>query len=63
MRSTGSTDGVEHVEGDRDWEDDIGKKPRWGFTGVAAVDFSHYRNHSVKHLYKAGDQSIKSFNC
>lgn len=51
-------------EGDRGWEDDIGKKPRWGFNGYIAEEMTHYRNHSIKHLYKKGDANeIRYFNC
>lgn len=51
-------------EGDRDWEDDIGKNPRWGFDGEIANEMAHYRNHSIKHLYKKGDANeIRYFNC
>ena len=51
-------------EGDRDWEDDIGKTPRWGFDGVVAEELAHYRNHSVRHLYKRGDANpIRYLNC
>jgi hypothetical protein len=50
---------------DRDWEDDIGKKPRWGFPNcVIAPEMSQYLNTSVKHLFKRGDQNaIKFMNC
>ncbi|MCL4553172.1 MAG: hypothetical protein M1305_06450 [Candidatus Marsarchaeota archaeon] len=51
-------------EGDRDWEDDSGKNPRWGFDGEIAKEMTHYRNHSIKHLYKKGDANeIRYFNC
>jgi len=51
-------------EGDRDWEDDSGKEPRWGFDGEMAEEMTHYRNHSIKHLYKKGDANeIRYFNC
>ena len=51
-------------EGDRDWEDDIGKEPRWGFTGVVADDMARFRNTSVASLYKKGDANeIRWFNC
>ena len=55
----------ERVEGDRDWEDDIGNKPRWGFPDCShAPEMSHYLNTSVKHLFKKGDQnSVKFLNC
>jgi hypothetical protein len=51
-------------EGDREWQDDIGKKPRWGFEGEVAENMAHYRNHSVRHLYKTGDRNpIRFINC
>jgi hypothetical protein len=55
----------ERREPDRDWEDDIGKKPRWGFPNcVIAPEMSQYLNTSVKHLFKRGDQNaIKFMNC
>jgi uncharacterized protein len=51
--------------GDRDSEDDIGKpRKRWGFSGAVAPNLAHYRNHSVRHLYKRGDRSeIKFIHC
>lgn len=52
------------AEGDRDWEHDLGKAPRWGFEGVVAHELGHYRNRSVRHLYKQGEASpIKFVNC
>lgn len=55
----------ERVEGDRDWEHDIGKTPRWGFPGCGpAHEMSRFMNTSVKHLFKRGDQnSVKFINC
>lgn len=55
----------ERVEGDRDWEKDLGKKPRWGFPECTpAPEMSHYLNTSVKHLFKKGDQNpVKFLNC
>jgi hypothetical protein len=54
----------QRIEGDRDWKDDIGKKPRWGFDGQIAEDLAHYRNRSVAHLYKRGDRNpIRFINC
>ena len=53
----------ERVEGDRDWEKDVGKKPRWGFNGEPASDMQQYLNKSVKHMYKPGDQGPKYVNC
>jgi hypothetical protein len=50
---------------DRDWENDVGKEPRWGFPNCkAAPEMSHFLNTSVKHLYKRGDASAARFlNC
>ena len=45
------------VEGDRDWEHDAGKLPRWGFEAEIAEEMTPYRNHSVSHLYRKGDAS------
>ena len=55
----------ERVEGDRDWNDDIGRHPRWGFPGCTdAPEMAHFMNTSVKHLFKKGDQNpIKFLNC
>jgi hypothetical protein len=55
----------ERCQGDRDWDDDIGNKPRWGFPDCShAPEMSHYLNTSVKHLFKKGDQnSVKFLNC
>lgn len=55
----------ERVKGDRDWENDLGKTPRWGFPGCeSASEMSHFMNTSVKHLFKRGDQnSVKFINC
>lgn len=53
----------ERVEGDRNWEDDLSKKSRWGFSGIPAGDMNHYLNRSVKHLYKQGEQGPKYLNC
>ncbi len=51
-------------EGDRGWEEDLGKNPRWGFEGEIAEEMASFRNHSVKHLYKKGDANeIRYFNC
>lgn len=49
--------------GDRSWEHDLGKKPRWGFSGAPALEMSQYLNKSVSHLYKRGDQGPKYLNC
>ena len=50
---------------DRDWQDDIGKKPRWGFPELTeAPEMSHFLNTSVKHLFKIGEASaVKFLNC
>lgn len=54
----------QRVKGDRDWQDDIGKKARWGFEGEIAEDLAHYRGTSVKHLFKRGEASpTKYVNC
>jgi hypothetical protein len=55
----------ERREGDRDWEHDLGKKPKWGFPDcVPAPEMSHFLDTSVKHLFKKGDQnSVKFLNC
>lgn len=53
----------ERVEGDRDWEHDVGKRPRWGFTGEPVTDMPKYLNKSVRHLYKRGQQGPKYLNC
>lgn len=51
--------------GDRAWEQDIGKsRKRWGFCGVVAEELAHYRNTSVRHLFKKGTSSpFKYLNC
>ena len=47
---------------DRDWENDIGKPPRWGFPNcVYAPEMAQYLNTSVKHLFKKGDQNAVKF--
>ena len=50
---------------DRDWEQDIGKsRKRWGFSGQVADELAHYRNTSVRHLFKQGESSpFKYVNC
>lgn len=55
----------ERVKGDRDWEHDIEKPPRWGFPDcVPAPEMSHFLNTSVRHLYKKGNASAaRFFNC
>lgn len=47
--------------GDRDWTPN--SKPRWGFFGSVAADKAHFKNKSVKHLFKVGDQKPKYVNC
>ena len=53
------------VEGDRDWEKDIGVTPRWGFPDCRpAPEMDQFLNTSVRHLFKRGDQnSVKFLNC
>lgn len=55
----------ERRPGDRDYEDDLGKAPRWGFPDcVPAPEMAHFLNTSVKHLFKRGDVNpIKFVNC
>jgi hypothetical protein len=52
---------------DRHWEDDIGKKPRWGFPGCSEARDeieNAFLNTSVKHLFKKSDaNSVRFFNC
>ena len=36
--------------GDRDWQDDVGKRPRWGFEGRDAPEMSTYLRTSVRRL-------------
>ncbi len=52
-------------QGDRDWEQDIGKsRKRWGFSGEVATELGHYRNTSVRHLFKQGESlPFKYVNC
>jgi hypothetical protein len=51
-------------EGDRGWEEDVGKAPRWGFNGEIAGGMAHYKNRSVRHLYRQGDANpIRYINC
>lgn len=55
----------ERKKGDRDWEHDLEKKPRWGFPDCeVAPEMSRYLNTSVKHLFKKGEASpVKFLNC
>lgn len=55
-------------KGDRDWEDDLGKKrPRWGFPDgckPATELIDEFLDTSVKHLFKKGEaSSVKLLNC
>lgn len=51
-------------EGDRDCIHDVPGKPRWGFDGKAALEMGHYRNTSVRALFKPGEASpVKYVNC
>ena len=50
------------TEGDRGFEK--GEKSRYGFNGQLVHELDRYLNKSVKHLYKAGEQSpFKYLNC
>ena len=51
--------------GDRDFENDVGKVPRWGFPGCfPAPEMKSFLNTSVKHLFKQGEANpIKFLNC
>lgn len=51
------------AEGDRDWQDDVGKRPRWGFEGSVAHDLAHYRNRSVKQYFPNPRDHFKYVNC
>lgn len=54
----------ERVQGDRDWEHDVGRKPRWGFEGRPAPVMKDYLNKSVRHLYRQGEAGVfKYLNC
>jgi hypothetical protein len=54
----------QRCEGDRDWEHDLGKVPRWGFEGDTADQMSHYGKRSVKHLYNKRDANeFRYVNC
>lgn len=52
---------------DRDWQDDIGKRARWGFPDGCepALDlWDKFIDTSVKHLFKPGEaSSVKLLNC
>jgi len=53
------------VEGDRDWANDVGRTPRWGFPDCQpAPEMSPFLNTSVRHIFKKGDQnSVRFLNC
>lgn len=54
----------QRTRGDRDWEDDTGEKPRWGFTGHPAEEMAHYRNKDVSRYFKPGAANpIRYLNC
>ncbi|MGY1810169.1 LEM-3-like GIY-YIG domain-containing protein [Blastococcus sp. SYSU D00669] len=54
----------ERVPGDRDWQRDVGKKPRLGFIGAPAPELEQLLNRSVKHLFKPGQASpVTYLNC
>jgi uncharacterized protein len=55
----------ERRPGDRDFKDDEGKAPRWGFPDCRpAPEMSHFLNTSVKHLFKPGNANpIMFLNC
>lgn len=38
------------VQGDTNWQEDTGKKPRWGFDGKDAPEMEHCLSTSVRHL-------------
>ena len=44
----------QRVQGDRDWQDDLGKSPRWGFEGEEPPEMAHYLNTSIAHEFKRG---------
>ena len=51
-------------EGDRDWQHDAGKKPRWGFDGSPASEMVAYLNTSVRHHFQQGMASpVIYLNC
>ncbi len=54
----------QRARGDREWEEDIGRTPRWAFNGEHAHDFSRYLNTSVAHLFKRGQSNpVRYMNC
>ena len=43
------------AKGDRDWQSDLGKKPRVGFSGInVSAKFPHLIHKSVEHAYAPG---------
>lgn len=49
-------------KGDRDWQHDLGKKPRVGFSGVSVTArFSHLIHKSVEHAYGPGQARRKDW--
>ena len=51
-------------EGDRGWEDDLGKKPRWGFEGDVAHEMAHYRLMDVSGYFQPGQaKPVMYVNC
>jgi hypothetical protein len=42
-------------QGDREWQEDVGKPPRWGFDGTPAPEMDRYVDTSVVHLFKRGE--------
>ncbi len=52
-------------KGDRDAQDDKGRRPRWGFDGHrAGAELDKYRNTSVRHLIGKGSADpVRYINC
>ncbi|WP_091414928.1 hypothetical protein [Friedmanniella luteola] len=51
-------------EGDRDWQDDLPGKPRWGFDGAPAPDLLHLVGSDVSHLFTKGAANpVTYLNC
>jgi hypothetical protein len=54
----------ERVPGDRDWHEDFGNHPRWGFCGAPAPELAHLIGQSVKHMHKQGAANpVVPLNC
>lgn len=53
----------QRTTGDRDWQHDIGKRPRWGFEGSVANELARYRNRSVKPYFPNPRDHFKYVNC